>query len=201
MAETPEEFFARVSAAADAEGRLIMPDVAAWDTFPFDGELRVRPLCPPTTAEPVRGGEEPGSECWGCLHGAEKAIWSDDNWLLLPIDDSGLPVVVILEPREHLDFRELNGELAAELGPMLVRVERAIHAVGEIGRVHMNKWGDGSYHAHIWFFGRPARLPQLIGSFTSIWYDVLPALPDKLRRENLCTVAHAMATGGGTAHV
>ncbi len=197
MAESPEEFFSRVRTAADADGRLPMPEVDTWDTFPFEGELRVRPLVPPTELEPARSGEAAGSECPACADGAEKAIWSDDNWLLLPFADSGLPVVVVLEPRAHLDFKELDGELAAELGPMLIRVERAIHTIGEIGRVHIGKWGDGSYHAHVWFFARPARLPQLVGSFTSIWYDVLPPLPDELRLDNLRVVAHAMAAEGG----
>ncbi len=201
MAESPEEFYARVRAAADGDGRLAMPAIEEWDTFPFEGTLRVRPFLPPTESERPRGGEEPGSECEACSHGAERAIWSDDNWLLLPINDSGLPIVVILEPRAHVDFQELDGELAAQLGPLLVRVERAIHTIGDIGRVHMSKWGDGSYHAHVWFFGRPARLPQLVGSFSSIWYDVLPPLPDELRMDNFRAVAQAMATGGGTVHV
>lgn len=201
MAESPEEFYARVGAAADKDGRLAMPPVEHWETFPFEGELQVRPFLPPTESEPSRAGEEDGSECRACSHGAEKAIWSDENWLLLPIHDSGLPVVVVLEPRAHLDFKELEGDLAVELGPLLVRVERAIHTLGDIGRVHMSKWGDGSYHAHVWFFGRPARLPQLIGSFSSIWYDILPPLPEKLRLDNLRAVAQAMAEGGGTSHL
>lgn len=201
MAESPEEFYARVRSAADQDGRLAMPAMDDWHTFPFEGDLRVRPFLPPTESERMRSGEEPGSECWACAQGAEKAIWSDDNWLLLPIDDSGLPVVVILEPRAHVDFPELDGELAAQLGPLLVRVERAIHTIGEIGRVHVSKWGDGSYHAHVWFFGRPARVPQLVGSFSSIWYDVLPPLPAELYLENLRAVARAMAADGGTVHV
>lgn len=84
---------------------------------------------------------------------------------------------------------------------MLVRVENAIHAIPDIGRVHVCKWGDGSYHAHVWFFGRPARLPQLVGSFASIWFDILPPLPPALLDDNHRLVASAMAAGGGVAHV
>ena len=28
-----------------------MPDVGDWEAFPFDGDLRVRPLLPPLAAE------------------------------------------------------------------------------------------------------------------------------------------------------
>ena len=84
---------------------------------------------------------------------------------------------------------------------MLVRVERAVRSVGEIGRVHVCRWGDGSYHLHWWFIARPARLPQLIGSFAAIWDDVLPPLPHEIWRENLATVARALAADGGDARV
>jgi hypothetical protein len=37
----------------------------------------------------------------------------------------------------------------------------------------------------MWFMARPARIPQLIGSFAAIWDDVLPQIPDELWRANL----------------
>ncbi len=40
---------------------------------------------------------------------------------------------------------------------------------------------------------RPARMPQLIGSFAAIWDDVLPPLPEGLWRANLARVAEALA--------
>lgn len=48
---------------------------------------------------------------------------------------------------------------------------------------------------------RPARMPQLRGSFAAIWDDLLPPVPEHVRRANLATVAHALAAGGGRAHV
>jgi hypothetical protein len=39
---------------------------------------------------------------------------------------------------------------------------------------------------------RPARLPQLIGSFAAIWDDVLPPLPEKVWRENLAALKTAL---------
>jgi hypothetical protein len=40
---------------------------------------------------------------------------------------------------------------------------------------------------------RPARTPQLIGSFAAIWDDVLPPTPEDVWRANLAAVARAMA--------
>jgi hypothetical protein len=56
-------------------------------------------------------------------------------------------------------------------------------------------------HLHWWFMARLARMPQLIGSFAAIWDDILPPVPEDLWREDLRTVAEAMAAGGGAAHV
>jgi diadenosine tetraphosphate (Ap4A) HIT family hydrolase len=207
MPESAEEIYARALAAADAEGRLPMPPVEEWETFPFGGEIQARPLQPPVEAEPPRRGEG-GRECWRCEHGLEGAIWSDERWLVAPSaallgpgGQGGLPVIVILFPRAHHDLEDLPAELTAELGPMLLRVEAAVRAVGEIGRVHVCRWGDGSEHLHWWFMARPARLPQLIGSFAAIWDDILPQTPDDVWRENLAAVTAALAADGGTAHV
>ena len=178
-----------------------MPPVREWETFPFDGELRPRELLPPEAAERARNGEDE-ADCWRCQQGESAAIWSDERWVVTPLPvPSGLPVVVLLFPREHVDIDGLSDELATALGPVLVRVERAVWSVGEIGRVHVCRWGDGSFHLHWWFLARPARLPQLIGSFAAIWDDVLPPTPEPIWRENLAAVARALAADGGTAHV
>jgi len=39
---------------------------------------------------------------------------------------------------------------------------------------------------------RPARIPQLIGSFAAIWDDVLPPLPEDIWRENVEIVRRAL---------
>ncbi len=201
MTETPEELFARASASAGAEDRLAPPPVAEWDTFPFEGDLRVRPLRPPLEAEAPRHGEG-GVDCLRCESRDEDYLWTNERWRLASLPwPSGLPVVVLLEPRAHCDLGDLPAELAAELGPLIVRIEQAILATGEIGRVHVCRWGDGSEHLHWWFMARPARLPQLIGSFAAIWDDILPPLPPDLWRASLAAVAGAMASGGGTAHL
>ena len=198
MAESAEELYARALAAADGEGRLPLPPVEDWETFPFEGDIRVRPLRPPAD-EPPRLGEDP-ADCWRCRQGDDDAIWSDESWLVTPLGKpSGLPVIVILQPRQHFDLGDMPSRLAAELGPMIVRVERAVDAVGEIGRVHVGRWGDGSAHLHFWFIARPARMTQLRTSFAAIWDDILPPLPEELWRANLAAVARALEAGGGQA--
>jgi len=58
VGESAEELYARALAAADAEGRLPLPPLDEWETFPFEGEIRVRPLRAPAD-EPPRLGEDP----------------------------------------------------------------------------------------------------------------------------------------------
>lgn len=197
MPETPEQIYQRAIEAADGDRRLAMPPVTDWYTFPFDGEISVRPLDPPVDAEPDRSGEG-GVDCWRCDHGLENAIWHDDAWLVAPLPrPSGLPVIVLLFPKAHHDIDDLPEDLAGQLGPMLVRLEEAVREVGHIGRVHIGRWGDGSAHLHWWFIARPERIPQLRGSFAAIWDDILPPLPGEIWRENLSIVAAALARHGG----
>jgi hypothetical protein len=59
LAESPEQLYER------ARGRLRMPPVREWETFPFDGELRPRELLPPEAAERARNGEDE-ADCWRC---------------------------------------------------------------------------------------------------------------------------------------
>ncbi len=199
MGEPAEELYRRALVAADPEGRLPLPPLDEWETFPFEGELRTRALLPPADESPRHGAG--GSECWRCAQGDADAIWSDDHWVVAPLArPSGLPVIVILFPREHCDLDGLPPARQAELGPLLVRVERAVDSVGEIGRVHVCRWGDGSEHLHFWFMARPARMPQLRGSFAAIWDDVLPPLPEERWRATLAAVARTLGGAGGRVH-
>ena len=90
---------------------------------------------------------------------------------------TGLPMVLILESRSHLDLGDLPNLLAAELGVMTVRLERAIRSLDGVARVHVNRWGDGSAHLHMWFLARPYGRLQLRGTFLSLWDDILPPDP------------------------
>ncbi len=187
MPETPEQMYER---AADA---LRMPPVEEWETFPFDGEMRPRALQPPVEREEPRHGAG-GVDC-RAMHCARTTSTSGRTsaGACTVSDPAGLPVVVILEPREHIaEVGDLPDDLAAELGVMLARIERAVRSVGEIGRVHVCKWGDGGEHLHWWFMARPARIPQLIGNFAAIWDDILPPVPEEIWRENLAAVKAAL---------
>ena len=187
MPETPEQLWERVA------GDLRMPPVEGWETFPFDGDMRPRPLARPVDREQPRHGER-GVDCGRCAAPDDEYLWTAGRWRVRGLGPAGLPVIVMLEPREHYaEPGDLPEELAAECGVLLGRVERAVRAVGHIGRVHVCRWGDGSEHLHWWFMARPARIPQLIGSFAAIWDDVLPPLPEHVWRENLAIVGRELA--------
>jgi diadenosine tetraphosphate (Ap4A) HIT family hydrolase len=185
--ETPEELYER------AAGSLRMPPVEEWDTFPFRGRMEPRTLLPPSARERRRIGQG-GEGCPRCTAPDGDYLWTSESWrLLAPEQPAGLPVVVLLEPRAHYaEPGDLPDAVAAELGVMLARVERAVRAVGEIGRVHVCRWGDGGEHLHWWFMARPARLPQLLGTFAAIWDDVLPPTPDEIWNDNLARVVAAL---------
>jgi hypothetical protein len=183
--ETPEQLYERVKDA------LVMPPVQEWETFPFDGELRVRELQPPAAEEEPRRGVG-GDGCYHCAKPDDELLWHSEHWKLWALGPTGLPIVLILDPREHFDIDTLPTERAAELGPLMQRVERAIHAVGDIGRVHICRWGDGSEHLHWWFMARPARVPQLIGSFAAVWDEILPPVPEDIWQANIAAVAAAL---------
>jgi diadenosine tetraphosphate (Ap4A) HIT family hydrolase len=184
--ETPEELYERV------KNSLRMPSVEEWDSFPFDGEMSPRALRPPVEREEPRFGEG-GVDCRACGAGDDKYVWANDRWRLYAVGPTGLPLVLILEPREHFSAPGgLPDELAADLGVMLARIERAITALGNIGRVHVCRWGDGGEHLHWWFMARPARIPQLIGSFAAIWDDILPPVPEEIWRRDVDAVVAAL---------
>ena len=187
MPETPEELYAR------AKDALRIPPLEDWKEWPFEGEVRPKTLLPPTEAEPPREGVG-GDDCWACDTPDEEFLWTDERWRLSSTrEPPGLPVIVVLFPRMHYDRPgDLPEELAAELGVMIGRVERAVRSVGEVGRVHVCRYGDGSEHMHWWFVARPARFPQLTTNLVSIWDDVLPPLPEAIWRENLAAVTAAL---------
>jgi diadenosine tetraphosphate (Ap4A) HIT family hydrolase len=170
-----------------------MPPVETWDTFPFDGTMTPRALLPPVEREEPRHGEH-GAGCRRCDLVDTEYCWVTERWrLYAPAEPSGLPVVLLLEPRLHYaEPGDLPDELASELGVLLARIERAIRSIGQIGRVHVCRWGDGSEHLHWWFMARPARIPQLIGSFAAIWDDILPPTPKQIWDANVAAVVAAL---------
>ena len=186
---------ARARAAETDDGRLSPPDMADWDIFAFEGDMKVKPLDELVLPEPPRRGEPGGGDCGTCTPKPELVVWENENWLLSRDAPSGLPAVVLLEPRGHYDLSDLPAELVREMGPMLVRVEQALLSLGGIARVHINRWGDGGEHLHWWFIARPAGLTQLRGSFSSLWMDVLPPRPPDEWDESMARIGAAMRAG------
>ncbi|MGW0434582.1 hypothetical protein ACWDV4_18835 [Micromonospora sp. NPDC003197] len=174
-----------------------VPKFAQWPSFPFEGDLHVKQLDEPVAIEPARKGEG-SSVCAACETPDEAYIWVSERWRVRAMDrPSGLPMVLILESRSHLDLGDLPNLLAAELGVMTVRLERAIRSLDGVARVHVNRWGDGSAHFHMWFLARPYGRLQLRGTFLSLWDDILPPIPESVWRENLALVAAWLAEFGG----
>lgn len=167
---------ARARAAAGPDGRLPLPDLVGWDPFPFEGDLLVKRLDDPVLPEPPRRGEG-GADCPVCARPDDAYVWAAERWrLTLPREPVPVPTV-LLEPREHLDLADLDETMAAELGVLTVRVVRAGEGVPGVGRVHVDRIGDGTAHLHVWFVARPAGVLQLRGSCLMDWLDVLPPLP------------------------
>jgi diadenosine tetraphosphate (Ap4A) HIT family hydrolase len=190
----------RETPARDGAGDRL-PDFVNWPSFPFEGELRVKRIEKPTDVEPPREGEEEGS-CEACSTADDRYIWVNERWRVRATPrPSGLPMVLILETRSHLDLGDLPNLLAAELGVMTVRLERAIRSLDGVARVYVNRWGDGAAHLHVWFMARPAGLLQLRGPFLSMWDDILPSVDEAAWQENLALVAAWLAEFGGRSFV
>jgi hypothetical protein len=177
-----------------------LPDFTRWPSFPFEGDMRIKKLAAPVDVEPPRSGED-AADCVACNTPDDAYIWVSERWRVRAMDrPTGLPMVLILECRSHLDLGDLPNLLAAELGVMTVRLERAIRTLDEVARVHVNRWGDGSAHLHMWFLARPYGRLQLRGTFLSLWDDILPVIPEQQWRGNLALVAAWLAEFGGRAN-
>lgn len=172
----PAELVARARAAYGPDGRPPLPETVTWDIFPFEGALQVKPLDDPVLPEPPRHGED-AAECSACRRTDDTYLWTDGRWRLYAPEPAGVPAL-LLEPREHLDLGDLDEAYAAELGVLVVRIERALQSVPGVARVHVNRWGDGGAHLHVWFLARPEGLVQLRGSCLPDWLDILPPLPE-----------------------
>ncbi|GIG62660.1 hypothetical protein Lfu02_70320 [Longispora fulva] len=196
MALNPDEFYAHAVAAADQEHRLPLARMTEWDISPFELEgLRVSPLRPPVLPEPARHGEDP-SDCRACRE-RDTGIWFNDNWRLRRITGVGVPLVLMLYPRDHYDMADLPDELAAELGLLSTRIVRHIQAVPHIARAHVYRIGDGGAHLHVWFFARPEGQAQLYGSWLPVWDDLLPEYPAAVADADAAIVADALVASSG----
>ncbi len=147
--------------------------------LPYAEPLTVREPGPRVIPEPPRRGE-PGCEpCGLCSGGATGAVWGDEHFTLHPPVGGSMPGHVWLASREHVDsFCDLSPEVAQAFGPLVGRIERAILAEGDVGRVHLSRWGDGGAHFHVWFMPRPLGMLEAKNFMLPLWEDVLPNVCD-----------------------
>jgi diadenosine tetraphosphate (Ap4A) HIT family hydrolase len=196
MALRPDEFHARALGVADGESRLPLSRMTGWDISPFEPEgLRVAPLRPPVLPEPPRHGEDP-ADCGSCRE-RDEGIWLDDRWRLTRIPKVGVPLVLMLHPRDHHDLADLPDGLAAELGVLTTHIARHVQALPHIARAHVYRIGDGGAHLHIWFFARPEGQAQLYGSWMVVWDDLLPEYPEDVAAADAAAVADALVASYG----
>jgi diadenosine tetraphosphate (Ap4A) HIT family hydrolase len=205
MPESAAEVYARAVAAAGTDGRLPAPSIVDWEIFPWevvDGAIAPKVL--PAPADEHRRKGDPGGEPCGMCDGfpEDRVVWEDEHWVLLRDEKpTGLPLVLTLWTREHQDFGDLDDDMASQYGRISNRLVRIIHGLGNIGRVHVNRWGDGSSHFHVWFFARTEGLASILGSYAVEWDDILPPGPDDVLRADLHAVATKLANWGGHARV
>jgi diadenosine tetraphosphate (Ap4A) HIT family hydrolase len=194
-------FSDRVRAAADGEGRLPLPQQAMWEIFPFEPEaLVVKPLQADVVPEPPRGGEG-DSPCWRCSEPEADVIWGDRQWVLAGMGELRLPFAAMLMPRAHLDLGDLDEDMSADLGRLIVLIDRAVRRVPDVARCHVNKWGDGGAHLHVAFLARPTGMLQLRGSNLTLWEDMLPPIPPESAAAAMRQVADELARVRGEVYL
>jgi diadenosine tetraphosphate (Ap4A) HIT family hydrolase len=144
-------------------------------TLPFAEPLTVRAPSPRVIPEPPRPGDPGGQPCHLCGTDSDGAIWSDEHWVLRNPGQTSLPGTVWLASRVHADsFADLPEPLARSYGVVAGRIERAILSLGDIGRVHVYRWGDGVAHFHVWFVPRPLGMLDARREMLMLWEDQLP---------------------------
>jgi diadenosine tetraphosphate (Ap4A) HIT family hydrolase len=170
--------------------------MTGWDISPFEQEgLVVSRLQPPVLPEPPRHGEDP-ADCESCRR-RDEGLWLDEHWRLTRIGGVGVPLVLMLHPRDHHDLSDLDDDLAAELGVLTTHLARHVEALSHISRCHVYRIGDGGAHLHVWLFARPEGQSQLYGSWLVVWDDLLPEYPADVADADARTVADALVASYG----
>lgn len=196
--ETPEQYYARIAAATDADGRLrvAVEEMPGWDIYPYEVDsLRIKPLRPLDAEEPPRRGESP-ADCWCADPDAQLPVagtaWRNERWRLVVAHETRVPAFLILEPLVHCDLATVPVELSAEMGRLVVEVAAALEALPSVARAQLLRFGDGGAHLHLMFLGRPRRILQLRGSPLLDWEENLPLVPTDVHRANAAYVGRRL---------
>jgi diadenosine tetraphosphate (Ap4A) HIT family hydrolase len=165
-------------------------------SLPYEEPLVPRAPGERVIPEPPRRGEPGGEPCAICGGDATKALWHDDYFTLHAPVQCSLPGTVWLASTEHYDsFADMPDAAAADFGRVAGRVERAILSLGGTARVHVNRWGDGGAHFHVWFMPRPEGMVEANGMMLPLWEDALPNVTDSELAAAGQRVADAMNAG------
>jgi diadenosine tetraphosphate (Ap4A) HIT family hydrolase len=152
-------------------------------TLPYAEPLT--PIEPPALVipEPPRKNEEPddcGLCAWigGRSEHTEEPLWSTDDWVLCRATEVTIPGICWLASREHFDsFADMPARAAASYAGVVGRIERAILGLGDIARVHVYRWGDGSAHFHLWLYPRPLGMLHASREMLPLWAEQMPQAP------------------------
>lgn len=113
------------------------------------------------------------------------------------IADTGLPIMVSLGPKQHMDLATMPADWAGEFGRLIATISAAIEDLPSVGRAQVARYGDGGAHLHLWLFGRPARMLQLRGSPLLDWEENLPRVPLEVLQANARPIGTALVASYG----
>ena len=191
MPETAQEYHARIAAAADDAGPVrrrrrrrlgrlpVRAGRAAGQAARAAGRHRG---APPRRGRPV--------SCAACTRRTSatrprREVWRDEHWRVAVAEPTGVAPgadpAAAGPPRLHRPARRPGRR---RWGASWCTSAPRVEALPSVARVHVSKWGDGGAHAHVFFFARPARMPQLRGTCMALWDDVLPPVPVEVRDAN-----------------
>lgn len=149
-------------------------------TIPYAEPLVPIEPCARVVPEPPRRGDDDAHPCGVCLGRTPAPVWEDEHFTVHPPRTCSLPGTVWVASRLHLDtLGDLPLAAQSAFGPLVARLERAILARGDVGRVHLYRWGDGGSHFHVWLMPRPSGMLEASGAMLPLWEDVLPNVPDE----------------------
>jgi diadenosine tetraphosphate (Ap4A) HIT family hydrolase len=143
--------------------------------------------------EPRRDGEG-GIDCRHCAGTEEPIVFSDENWIAVLRSFSPLLGVMLLTRQHYDSFTNLPANLQAEFGVLAARIDQALLDLGDVARVHLYRWGDGSAHFHVHFVPRPLGRLDLRYYYLPLWERHLPPRPAEHIERVRLSLAEALAT-------
>ncbi|GAA3608868.1 hypothetical protein GCM10022419_112280 [Nonomuraea rosea] len=88
-------------------------------------------------------------------------VHRDEFWLVHhgPAGTSRPGTMKIISRRHFVDFADMTASETATFGPLLSRLDIALHATTDAERVHLISTRDRVQHFHAWLYPRPASHP------------------------------------------